>query len=85
MTGAGVLLLALRELLEHDRMPPCAGEDSDLWLSEYREDRVVAAARCCSCPLLDPCRAFAATADPPTRFGVYGAHDYTPVTRKASR
>lgn len=55
--------------------PPVCSDDSEMWTSDDALERQQAAQLCISCPLLDPCRAFAITNR--EEFGTWGGRDRT--------
>lgn len=78
MTAALVeLRRSLAVLADADALPPCAEQHGhELWTSDAREDRALAAARCLACPVLDACAA--AADEGRERWHVWGGADRTP-------
>lgn len=56
---------------------PCRVSDPDLWHGDSHQDRTAAADLCARCPLIAPCRTYAALAGETS--GVWGGHDFTPT------
>lgn len=69
----------------HDGTPRPCENDPELWFSTGPQDRQRAVRACVTCPLLQPCRAYALATRPP--YGVWGAlteADRQPRERKPS-
>jgi WhiB family redox-sensing transcriptional regulator len=81
MSSAYIALqLALEDLAEMNRQPPCHGDQSDLWISDYDDDREEAARLCRRCPLVPEC--LAAAKEQRATAGVWGAQPFGQATRR---
>lgn len=65
------LFEVLEAALADGQQIPCLGLESGHWTSEDRDERIVAARACRSCPALEVCRAYGQAW--PNERGVYGA------------